>query len=308
MNHRRERRVAKRRRSVAITLAAATALVFAGAGWFWLSNAHIPSASAKTAVTVQKVADAHFTPSSNAPIFFLIIGNDERPGVGGARGDALHVLGYNPASKQGAILNIPRDTTVPIPGNGTNKINAANAFGGPKLQAETIGKMMGLSIPYVISTNFEGYVGLINDLGGVEVDVPTRMYDSDAGSHFEPGRQKLSGDDALAFARDRHSFANGDFTRTANQALVALGALRKIKAEANEPVGAFKALAAVSRRTKLEGLGLRELYDLMRIAMQADPAQIKSIVVPVAMGSYQPKPEAQQLFADFRDDGVVQSQ
>lgn len=304
---RRDRRRSRRTRRIVIAgLAGALALVFT-VGWLWFNGRHIPAASAKTALTVKKVDDAHFTPTSTAPIFFLVVGNDGRPEIGGARGDALHVVGYNPALKQGAILNIPRDTNVPIPGHGTDKINAAFSYGGLALQAETISKLMDISIPYVITTNFEGYTGLINDLGGIDVDVPARMYDSDSGSHFDPGRVHMNGDDALSFARDRHSFANGDFTRTNNQALVLIAALRKAKAEMNTPVGAFTALAALARRTQLEGLGLREFYDLMRIAMAANPDQIKNVGVPVAMGSYKVQPEGDALFADFRDDGVLQT-
>ncbi|MFZ4516410.1 MAG: LCP family protein [Acidimicrobiia bacterium] len=269
---------------------------------------YVRRASAATpALTIEKVAATSFTPSQTAPVFFLVIGNDERPGVSGARGDALHVIGFNPGANTATILNIPRDTTVPIPGHGTDKINAANAYGGSKLTAETVGNLMGITIPYVIETNFDGYVGLVNDLGGIEVDVPSKMFDSDSGSHFNPGRQTLNGDDALAFARDRHTFANGDFTRTVNQGRVLLGALRKMRAQSTDPVSAFRAMAIAQRRTKLSGVNLLELYDLMRAARNVDPDKVQNLLVPVAMGSYKITPEGQAMFADFRDDGVVQS-
>lgn len=263
--------------------------------------------AAPPALTIEKVDEARFTPAHNGPVFFLVIGNDERPGVSGARADALHVIGFNPGSNHATILNIPRDTTVPIPGYGTNKINAANTFGGNKLTAQTVGQLMGITIPYVIETNFAGFVGLVNDLGGIEVDVPSKMFDSDSGSHFNPGRQTLSGDDALAFSRDRHSFANGDFTRTVNQGRVLLGALRKLRAQGNDPASAFRAMVIAQRHTKLDGIGLKELYDLMRAARNVDPETVNNLLVPVTMGTYKVTPEGQAMFADFRDDGVVQS-
>lgn len=267
---------------------------------------HIRNANAAPpALTIEKVSETSFTPAHSGPVFFLVIGNDERPGVGGARADALHVIGVNPSTHQATILNIPRDTTVPIPGHGTDKINAANTYGGSKLTAETVGQLIGISIPYVIETNFAGFVGLVNDLGGIEVDVPSKMFDSDSGSHFNPGRQTLNGDDALAFSRDRHTFANGDYTRTVNQGRVLLGALRKLRAQGNDPVSAMRAIVIAQRHTKLQGIGVAELYDLMRAARNVDPDKVTNLLVPVTMGTYKVAPDAQAMFADFRDDGVV---
>ena len=309
MNRREQRRARQRRNRRFLALTAGLVVVMVGAlGLAWMQLApDTPSAAAEPAVTVQAVGEGHYTPTPDKPIFILAIGNDERPGVEGARADALHLIGFNPTTKQATLLNFPRDTTVPIPGYGTNKINAANTFGGNKLTAETVGKLVGVEIPYVMEVNFAGFVDLINDLGGVEVDVPKEMRDSNSGSNFDAGRQKMSGDEALAFSRDRYSFGDGDFSRTQNQGLVFIGALRKLKTEAAAPLGAFTAINAARKHAKLEGLSASEFYTLLRLGLGANPDQVNNVLVPVTMGSYQPTAQAQEIFADFRADGTVGS-
>jgi LCP family protein required for cell wall assembly len=304
--NRRERRRARRRNRRLLLLTSALVIGLGGSlGYLGLRLGDRPAGSTEPAITIQPAASANYTPSPGAPIFVLAIGNDERPGVEGARADALHLIGYNPTTKQGTILNFPRDTTVPIPGYGTNKINAANAFGGNQLTAKTVGDLVGVQINYIVEVNFAGFVDLVNELGGVEVDVPKEMKDSNSGSNFNAGLQKLDGEQALAFSRDRYSFADGDFSRTQNQGRVFLGALRKLKTEANSPAGAFTAINAVRKHAKVEGLGAGEFYSLFRVGLAANPDQVKNVLVPVSMGSYEPTPVADTLFADFRDDGTV---
>ena len=83
--------------------------------------------------------DADRSGGPNAPFFVLLVGNDYRPGVGGARGDALHLVGVNPKLHKATMLDIPRDTCW----NG-DKINAANAQGGAPAQAAAVGGLVGV--------------------------------------------------------------------------------------------------------------------------------------------------------------------
>ena len=99
----------------------------------WLAGYKVPLASGATYLRVQKLAhagDAERSGGPNKPFFVLLVGNDSRPGVGGARGDALHLVGVNPQLHQATILDIPRDTCW-----AGDKINAANAAGGGPAQA-----------------------------------------------------------------------------------------------------------------------------------------------------------------------------
>jgi len=85
-------------------------LAFAGLVTAWLHGVRIPIASGKTLIKVQKLSTANYEGEPAGTQFILFIGSDLRPGVGGSRGDALHVLAVNPHLKKGTILNIPRDT------------------------------------------------------------------------------------------------------------------------------------------------------------------------------------------------------
>ena len=132
-----EARLVRRAKRVLLALAAATtALVLGCLGIFaaWLAGVHVPLASGATYLRVEKLAPLSAADrvggGPTSPFFILLVGNDSRPGVGGARGDALHVLGVNPAKHQATMLDIPRDTCW----NG-DKINAGNTQ-GPRAQAE----------------------------------------------------------------------------------------------------------------------------------------------------------------------------
>src|SRR4029077_16068218 len=111
--------------------------------------------------------------SPTAPFFVLLVGNDDRPGVGGARGDALHLLGVNPKLHKATMLNIPRDTCW-----AGDKINAANARGGGPAQAQAVGGLIGVPVSYVVDVNFDKFRALVDGVGGLTINVPTVMHDT----------------------------------------------------------------------------------------------------------------------------------
>src|SRR5690348_13569269 len=133
-------------------------------------------------VTKLSVADNGGAPDGN--FFILFIGSDFRPGVGGARGDALHLIGINPTQHAATILDIPRDTCY-----SGDKINAANVGpnGNPRGQANAVTGLTGIPINYVVEVNFDGFTSLIDGIGGITVNVPTQMHDSYSGAYFSPG-------------------------------------------------------------------------------------------------------------------------
>jgi LCP family protein required for cell wall assembly len=276
----------------------------------WLAGVSIPGASAARWFTLTKTVNADYAPSPTGPVFLLAIGNDGRTGDTVTRGDAIHLIGINPQLHQATILDIPRDTGMNIPGHGIDKVNASHAFGGPRLQADTIGATVGVKIPYVIDTDFDGFTGMIDDLGGVTVNVPTRMQDQFSGADFQPGPQKLDGHQALAYARNRHQFPTGDLARSENQGYLILQALTQFRAENTDPIRTLTLLADLGRHAKIDGIGLKDLYALGRLGLSVDPAAVRNVVVPVASGTgtrLQLTPAATGLFQDFADDGVLQS-
>lgn len=264
------------------------------------------------AVEIHKVAEARFEPQPGQPFFALVVGSDGRPGLEGERGDALHVIGVNPAEGRATILNIPRDVHVDIPGRGRDRVNAALYFGGPPLQAQAVGALTGTPISFVITTTFVGFSGMVDELGGVVVDVPFAMNDRLSGAVFPQGPVLMNGQAALAFARNRY-IPDGDIRRSEHQAVLIVAGLAKLRAETTGPFETLKLLGVLARHTRLDGVGLRDLYGLGRLALSIDPANVRSVTVPTRAGRAGgaevlfAAPPADALFADFRDDAILQS-
>lgn len=264
----------------------------------------------QAAIEIHKVDEAHLNQVPGGPIFLLVLGNDARPGQTVSRADAIHLIGVDPDQGRATILNIPRDTYTAIPGRGSDKINAAHAFGGPELTAAAVGALVGVHIPYVIATGFVGLAAMVDELGGVDVDVPVAMSDANSGAFFSPGRQHLGGADALAFSRNR-SIAGGDFSRTHNQGILILSALAKLRDEGRSPARVLRSLSVLLRHTTLHGVSIPELYRLGRLGLSIDPADVTNVTMPGAVGAAGgasvvfPTVAAEAIFADIRDDGFV---
>jgi LCP family protein required for cell wall assembly len=296
------------RRILIAVVSGITALMLALGGMFaaWLAGYHIPFASGATYLTVIKMpASANADRVGGAPngvFFILLVGNDSRPGVGGARGDSLHVLGINPAKHQATMLDIPRDTCW----HG-DKINAGNTV-GPRQQANDIDGLVGIHTSYVVDVDFASFIALVDGVGGVNVPVPMEMHDSYSGAYFHPGMQHMTGLQALAYSRDRHDFPTSDIVRTHNQGILILAAMKQLDQQMQNAPGEFRMLALLGRHARLDGIGLRDLYHLGRIAFSLNPATIKNIVMPYSGGQcLTPGAGAAELFADFRDDGIVET-
>jgi LCP family protein required for cell wall assembly len=283
-------------------------LAFAGLVTAWLHGMRLPMASGKPLIAVQKFSSANYEGEPSGTQFILLIGSDLRPGVGGSRGDALHVLAVNPKLHKGTLLNIPRDTCASIPGNASGKINAANAYGGPKLMAETINQFLGVHITYSVLLDFAGFGALVNSVGGVTINVTSTMNDHDSGAYYQPGTYHVDGGGALAYSRDRHDFARGDITRTANQAALVLDAMAQMRQRASTPAGAFHLLALLGSDATITGASLNDLYRLGRLAESVNPSNIRNYTIPVGGGECLPLLSgAGAAFADFADDGVLET-
>jgi LCP family protein required for cell wall assembly len=119
------------------------------------------------------------------------------------------------------LISIPRDSYVPIPGHGDNKINAALAFGGPSLLVQTVENVTGLRIDHYMGIGFGGLANVVGAIGGVRMCVKTAVpADPTGDSGFKglaAGCHNLSGTQAIAFVRDRHSFATSDLQRIQDQ-------------------------------------------------------------------------------------------
>ncbi|MCC6446424.1 MAG: LCP family protein [Armatimonadetes bacterium] len=161
----------------------------------------------------------------------LLLGTDlnhdrrGRPITQGVRTDTIMVASVDFDRRKAAILSIPRDTRASIPGYGHHKINAAHAYGGPKMAVATVERLLGVGIDHYMIVNFQGFVRMIDLMGGIRVDVPKAMkYDDNWGNlhiDLKPGLQRLDGTQAMGFARFRHD-AEGDVGRIRRQQEVAM--------------------------------------------------------------------------------------
>ncbi len=155
----------------------------------------------------------------------LILGTDARAGESNSRSDMMMLASIDPKQKKVALVSIPRDTKATIKGNSSEKICTANYYGGPEYAVDVVEDIMGLSIDNYILMDFNGFKNVVDVLGGVEVNVPQRMYKPTEDIDLQPGLQKLNGYDSLGYVRFR-DYTNGDIDRTKHQQIF-LSALAK---------------------------------------------------------------------------------
>ncbi len=146
---------------------------------------------------------------------YLIVGSDARGGLAGARTDTIMLL--HTGKGPNVLMSIPRDSIVEIPGRGTNKINAAFAFGGAKLLVSTFEQNTGIRVDDYVEIGFQGLVKLVDAVGGITICPKQDMKDADAKLDIKRGCQEADGKTALGYARSRKLFATGDIQRAQNQ-------------------------------------------------------------------------------------------
>ena len=196
--------------------------------WLYLGYRAFSDEVAKANKRVDKRTRAALTPTGNIlrnPQISLVMGSDSRgqSATAGARADSILLVRTDPSHHLVSMLSIPRDLYVPIPGHGTNKINAAFAFGGPPLLIRTVNKLTSLKVNHVVLVDFTGFRKLIDDLGGITIVNPTKIVSSEDfdghGWQFGKGPIHLDGRRALAYARIRHTTnaADTDISRTERQ-------------------------------------------------------------------------------------------
>src|SRR3954449_4431219 len=256
---------------------------------------------------ISKTASASNEWVPGQPLFILLLGSDLRPGAGCGCSDAIHVVGVPAGGGQATMVNVPRDMRIDVPGKGLGKLTEAMATGGPQLTAQAISQWMGVPISYTVITTFDGLPAMVDELGGITVDVPERMDDSFTNVHLDPGPTPMDGDLALRFARSRH-ITGSDYERTQNQELLILSALGEMRAAGTSPADTVKYLGILARHTTLDGVSTPDLYRLARVGLALDPASVKSVLVPssgatIGGTSYViPTADAAGLFQDFADD------
>jgi polyisoprenyl-teichoic acid--peptidoglycan teichoic acid transferase len=282
-----------------------------------------PSAGAQATPTppLGHPVDSSFLPSfadvrGKRAFFVLAIGSDARPGVcepvERCLADSIHLIGINPRRGGASILGFPRDSYVPIPGVGTQKINNALFAGGPELVVQTIEELVGVDVDTYFLTSFAGLKKMVNSVDGIEVEIPYAMSDASSGAVFDAGAQVLDGKQALAFSRNRKSTPNGDFSRSENQGLVMLGALQQFRKDVRrDPFSLFTWIVSGMEHIQTD-LSAVDLFQLSMATLSVNPKKVVNRVTPggiglaggasiVTLGG-----EADAVFADIADDGLLE--
>lgn len=146
----------------------------------------------------------------------LLVGSDARDGFDSARTDTIMML-YKPRSGRSVLISLPRDSYVPIPGHGSDKLNAAYAIGGAALLEQTVETVTGVRIDGYYEIGFDGFSELVDAVGGVEICPEQAINDELSGLDVPAGCQQIDGVTALAYVRMRYSDPEGDIGRAKRQ-------------------------------------------------------------------------------------------
>ncbi|MDK8182685.1 LCP family protein [Paenibacillus sp. UMB4589-SE434] len=212
-----------------------TLILVAGAGsyawWLYDSLNSLSKDQQHTRFPASSVATMGTKPAPEPPkwegeerVNILLLGADTRglQKTESPRTDSMIIASINPLTKQAQLMSVMRDAVIDIPNMGQDRANTVLQAGGPNLVMQTIGKWTGLDIQYYVYTDFEGFIALIDAMGGIEMDVEKDMdYTSKADKHqydihLKKGKQLLDGSSALQYVRFRHD-ALSDYSRTKRQ-------------------------------------------------------------------------------------------
>ncbi|MBI5158451.1 MAG: LCP family protein, partial [Acidimicrobiia bacterium] len=207
----------------------------------------------------------------------LIVGTDARPGEGQRlyRADSIHVVSSNLAAHAGSIVGFPRDTYVAT-SYGHDKLTHVNATSDTDELLEITRDLSGLPIEGYFITGFLGFMRLVDDLGGVVVDVPFGMAEPLSEAYLSKGIQLLWGQNALAFSRNRHIYG-GDFTRSFHQGVVILAGLADVL---ERDITTLPELVRILLQRTWTDLSLGDVLTLGATAFEIDPLRVTNDVPP----------------------------
>ncbi|HET7768226.1 MAG TPA: LCP family protein, partial [Chloroflexota bacterium] len=229
----------------------------------------------------------------------LLMGVDRRPTETGDRGrgnsDTLLVVSIDPGTQSAAMISIPRDVYLPIPGIGQEKINAAYREVGPELSVRVVGDLIGQPIHRWASIEVAAFARTIDALGGVVVDVETPIRDDEFPAenyairriYLPAGLQWLNGEQALWFARSRHG--SNDFERAARQQALLL-ALKERARDRRTLTMVTPLLQSLADAVQTD-LVPREVLALARLGGGAEYRSARLVLTPPTFGAEINRPD-----------------
>jgi LCP family protein required for cell wall assembly len=266
-------------------------------GWVLpLSAALVVACLVLAACSLSAGGPALFFPGEGGQVNVLLLGIDRRGGSDWTyRTDTIMVVGLGRDGGGAAMLSIPRDLQLTIPGYGEDRINTANVYGylydypggGPALLRATVEANFGVPIDGYLMLDFYAFEDIVDALGGIEVNVEEPLHDTrypdprpgDPNAyktiHFDAGLQHMDGKRALAYARSRMSTSDFDRARRQQQILLAI----RQKALSLSAIPRWPSLAATILGAIQTDLGPGKMAALALLSARTDPSHFEQVVL-----------------------------
>jgi LCP family protein required for cell wall assembly len=255
--------------------------------------------------------------NGNERVTILLLGLDYRDweaNMGAPRSDTMLLVTIDPVTNQAGMLSVPRDLWVEIPGFSFNRINTAYMFGeayhlpggGPGLAIQTVENLLGVPIQYYAVVEFATFERLIDEIGGIDVEVKERIKIAPIGRDsfwLDPKPYHLDGAEALAYARVR-KYGGGDFGRAERQQQVALAVIDRVVGFDMIPTLVTKApqLYAELSEGIRTNLSLEQMISLGWLAVQVPRENIRQGVIgPPNMIAYYTRPDGANVLRAVPD-------
>ena len=203
------------------------------------------------------------------------------------RSDSILIVNCNPFSNKVNILSIPRDTKVNLPGHGSEKINYLNSIGGPIFTKKCLEKLLHIKIDYYVMVDTKGLLKVIDQIGGVIIDVPQKMEYIDKTAmlniDLSPGKQILNGEETLGFVRFRHDNL-GDIGRIQRQQIFIKAVIKKLL----DPITFAKIPEVISiyKESVLTDLKPSEIVKIANFIRGVPHSNQNSTILPGHFGQY----------------------
>ena len=223
----------------------------------------------------------------------LLLGIDKRDDepIAGTRSDTMMLASIDPVSKSAALISLPRDMWVNIPGctyrqgctGGQQRINVAHAVGGPELAVQTVSADFGVPIQHYARVDFRGFEQMVNAVGGVVIDVDWPVKDDEYPTpdygymriYFGPGPQLMDGAQALEYARSRHGM--NDFARAGRQQKVILSVRNRVLQL--DMLSKAPELVGIAQNAITTDLSPIEMLELGKLVSEVDRGRIANLVI-----------------------------
>ncbi|MGH3319096.1 MAG: LCP family protein [Streptosporangiaceae bacterium] len=268
----------------------------------------------------------------------LLVGSDRREGIpasalrrlhlgddAGRRSDTMILAHVSRDRGRVVLVSLPRDSWVTIPAHRTadgkrvgpdkNKLNAAYAYGGPRLLVSTVEHATGLRVDHYVEVNFLGFVKVINALGGVDVCTPSSIHDPKSGLTLPAGRSHLSGVQGLEYVRARKSIGDGsDLGRIQRQQKFLAAMVQRATSSGTmlNPVRFTHFLnAALSTVRADRAFSTSDMRDLALGLRDVSPGNIRFLTVPLSDSNFNggsvlwDDRRAGAIFRDLRNDQPI---